>query len=128
MLLRILLVLASALIYVQTAHYELYSDLSNERWFLDDKKLVPVSCQNGDCTSFFSGHPKHRIAKRAIVKVDTMRDYVKFLLRGNKTKDDDTNTDPYMTGNTTLGMLIMISMSSRLREELGEIKERSKLS
>jgi hypothetical protein len=24
-------------------------------------------------------------------------------LRGNKTKDDDTNTDPYRTGNITLG-------------------------
>jgi hypothetical protein len=48
-------------------------------------------------------HNKHKIAKRAAVQVETMKDYIKFLLRGNKTKDDDTNTDPYRTGNITLG-------------------------
>lgn len=103
MLLRILLVLASILAHVHSAHYELYSDLSSERWFLDDKKLIPISCQEGDCTSFFTSYPKHKIAKRAVVQVDTMKDYIKFVLRGNKTKDDDTNTDPYVTGNNTLG-------------------------
>ncbi len=104
MLLRVLLVLASAFIHVQSAHYELYSELRpDERWFLDDTKLIPVSCENGDCSALFNKHNKHKIAKRAAVQVETMKDYIKFLLRGNKTKDDDTNTDPYRTGNITLG-------------------------
>jgi len=104
MLLRVLLVLASAFIRVQSAHYELYSELRpDERWFLDDTKLIPVSCENGDCSALFNKHNKHKIAKRAAVQVETMKDYIKFLLRGNKTKDDDTNTDPYRTANITLG-------------------------
>lgn len=103
MLLRILLVLASAFIHVRSGHYELYSDLSSERWYLDDSKLIPITCDDGDCTSLFPKHVKHNIAKRAVVQVNTMKDYIKFLLRGNKTKDDDTNTDPYLTGNITLG-------------------------
>ncbi len=103
MLLRILLVLASAFICVQSGHYELYSDLSEERWFLDDSKLIPISCQDGDCSPMFNKYVKHKIAKRAVVQVDTMKDYIKFLLRGNKTKEDETNTAPYATANITLG-------------------------
>ncbi|EFX89958.1 hypothetical protein DAPPUDRAFT_309629 [Daphnia pulex] len=107
MLLRVLLVLASAFIHVQSAHYELYSELRpDERWFLDDTKLIPVSCENGDCSALFNKHNKHKIAKRAAVQVETMKDYIKFLLRGNKTKDDDTNTDPYRTANITLGVVM----------------------
>ena len=106
MLLRVLLVLASALVRTHAAHYELYSDLSEERWFLDDTKLVPISCQDGDCSATFSKYVKqyHKMAKRAVVQVDTMKDYIKFLLRGNKTKDDETNTTNYATGNITLGI------------------------
>jgi hypothetical protein len=104
MFLHVILVLASAFIRVQSAHYELYSELRpDERWFLDDSKLIPVSCENGDCSSLFNKHNKHKIAKRAVVQVETMKDYIKFLLRGNKTKDDETNTEPYRTGNITLG-------------------------
>lgn len=105
-LLRILLALAS-LCSVWTHHFEIFSELHDERYFLDESKPVPVVCDDGDCTSFFHavhfGAPKHKIRKRAAIQIDNMRDYIKFLLRGNKTRDDDRNNDPYRTGNITLG-------------------------
>lgn len=104
MLFCLLLVLASACIHVRSSYYELYSEFRpDERWFLDDAKLVPISCDNGDCSALFNKHNKHKIAKRSLVQVETMEDYIKFLLRGNRTKDDDTNTEPYRTGNISLG-------------------------
>lgn len=113
MLFPVLLALASGLAVSHSANYELYSDYSSERWFFDDRKMVPVSCHNGDCSQFFAHWPKHKIAKRAIVQVNTMKDYIKFMLRGNKTRDDDTNIDPYLTGNLTLGMSFIHSIHSR---------------
>lgn len=114
---RILLVLAGAwCAFSRADHFELFSELHDERYFLDDSKPVPVACEDGDCTPLFRavhfGAPQHKIGKRAAVQIDSMRDYIKFLLRGNKTKDDDRNTEPYRTGNITLGALSTILPNS----------------
>ncbi len=47
----------------------------------------------------------HQINKRQITPEGngTMKDFIKFLLRGNKTKDDELNTLPYVAGNLSLG-------------------------
>ncbi|XP_032780449.2 ionotropic receptor 93a [Daphnia magna] len=107
MLFCVLLLLASTSIRVRSAYYELYSEFRpDERWFLDDAKLVPISCDNGDCSALFNKHNKHKVVKRSVVQVETMKDYIKFLLRGNRTKDDDTNIGPYRTSNITLGVVL----------------------
>ena len=106
MLFRVLLALASSLAIIHSTQYELYSEYSSERWFFDDKNLVPVSCNNGDCSQFFAHLPKHKIAKRPIIQVNTMQEFIKFLIDVNKTTDDDINSEPYLTGNLTLGVYI----------------------
>jgi len=88
--------------------YELYSDLTDDRWVLDARSLVPVQCPDEGCppatfTDMTDLRPIHKIKKRSVVKIDSMKDYIKFLLRGNKTRDDDRPIDPYVTGNITLG-------------------------
>ena len=88
--------------------YELYSDLTDDRWVLDARSLVPVQCPDEGCppatfTDMTNLRPIHKIKKRSVVKIDSMKDYIKFLLRGNKTRDDDRPIDPYVTGNITLG-------------------------
>lgn len=88
--------------------YELYSDLTDDRWVLDARSLVPVQCPDDGCppatfTDMTDLLPSHKIKKRSVVKIDSMKDYIKFLLRGNKTRDDDRPIDPYVTGNITLG-------------------------
>lgn len=85
-------------------HFELYSDLTDERWILEDHKaLVPISCPAGDCSQVLRDKPKHKIGKRSVIQIDTMKDYIKFILRGNKTRDDDRNIDPFTVKNITLG-------------------------
>ena len=105
------LLTASAIAIYPVEDYEFYSDLSDDRWVLDARSLVPVPCPEGGCppaTSFnhFPDlHPDHKIRKRSVVKIDSMKDYIKFLLRGNKTRDDNRPITPYVTGNLTLGKI-----------------------
>ena len=46
---------------------------------------------------------EHHIEKRDADEVATMKDFINYLLRGNKTKDDVLNTNPYYVGNLSLG-------------------------
>lgn len=109
MWLRLLLLGLLAFQLTKTDHFELYSDSTQERWLLEDHKaLVPISCDNGDCGHLLRGKPKHKIGKRSVVNIGSMKDYIKFIVRGNKTRDDDRNVDPYVVGNITLGLIIAI--------------------
>ena len=60
-----------------------------------DSSFSSVECYNADCA--------HQAVKRETVEIETVKDYIKYLLRGNKTKDDHFNTEPYVYGNTTIG-------------------------
>jgi hypothetical protein len=55
--------------------------------------------------------PNHRISKRqaASLGIGTMKDFLKYLIRGNKTKDDELNTEPYKADNLTLGTPISVT-------------------
>ena len=103
--------LAVQLRSIQADHIELHSVLTGDRWVLESpKSLVPISCTRGDCSDVVPlskppppGTPSHKIKKRAVVHLESIKDYIKFIVRGNKTRDDDRNVDPYRVSNITLG-------------------------
>jgi len=73
---------------------ELYTDDDRSPFDLGSS-FSSAACYSADCI--------HETVKREAVEVETMKDYIKYLLRGNKTKDDHYNTDPFVYGNTTIG-------------------------
>lgn len=105
--------LAVQLKSVQGDHIELHSVLTGDRWVLENhRSLVPISCNRDDCSAVIPKKPvnkqqPHKIKKRAaVVQIENMKEYLKFILRGNKTRDDDRNIDPYTVSNITLGNLL----------------------
>ena len=75
----------------------------DELYFDKDLTIdLGASFPSGEC---YDTECSHEAIKRETIEIDTMKDYIKYLLRGNKTRDDHFNTEPFIYGNMTIGKL-----------------------
>ena len=79
--------------------YQDYQDPSElSEYGIDQQLLGTADCSQNECGV-------HRMTKRLIQnpEIPTMKDFIKYLLRGSLTKEDQQSTEPFVAGNMTLG-------------------------